>query len=123
MDRNGRDRTDRADRNALHYAVLNHQENAALDLINRGIDINARDGRYRPPLWYAARNGLESVVILPLRNDEINSHIDGRVNRENRGIWTNPEEEAERAGHKEIAKMIRERKELKKGKESDLLSG
>lgn len=108
----------RADCNALQYAVLNHQENAALDLINRGIDINARDGRYRPPLWYPARIGLESVVILLLRNDEINIHIDGRIDRENRGIWTSPEEEAERAGHKEIAKMIRERKELKKGKKA-----
>lgn len=58
----GRDRTDSNARNALHYAVLNQNEEAALSLIERGIDINVLDHLGRPPVLYAAMNHMERVV-------------------------------------------------------------
>ena len=58
----GRDRTDNNARNALHYAILNQNEEAALSLIERGIDINVLDHFGRPPVLYAAMNHMERVV-------------------------------------------------------------
>ena len=58
----GRDRTDSNARNALHYAVLNQNEEAALSLIERGVDINVLDHLARPPVLYTAMNHMERVV-------------------------------------------------------------
>ena len=60
----GRDRTDSNARNALHYAVLNHNEEAAFSLIERGIDINVLDHLGRPPVLYAAMNDMGRVAKL-----------------------------------------------------------
>ena len=63
MDQDGLNRTDNYERNALHYVVLNHKEDAALNLIEHKINYTGRDRKDRPPLWYAAQNGMEKVVI------------------------------------------------------------
>lgn len=57
-----RDRTDSNARNALHYVVLNQNEEAALALIERGIDINMLHHLGRSPVLYAAMNKMERVV-------------------------------------------------------------
>ncbi len=71
MEPDGRARTDRNSRNALHYAVLNQKEEAALSLIEGGIDINAEDCEHAPPLWYAALNDMKGVVDSLLKKVEI----------------------------------------------------
>lgn len=98
----GLDRTDRGGRNALHYAVLNQKEEAASTLIKHGININAEDNEGRPPLWYAASNGMIGVVESLLKNDGINRKSWGDRK------WQFLEQAAEQAGHKEIAEMIRQ---------------
>ena len=71
MEPDGRARRDRNSRNALHYAVLNQKEEAALSLIESGIDINAEDCEQASPLWYAALNDMKGVVDSLLKKDEI----------------------------------------------------
>ena len=71
MKPDGRARTDRNSRNALHYAILNQKEEAALSLIEGGIDINAEDFEGRSPLWYAASKGMQRTVESLLVNDKI----------------------------------------------------
>ena len=71
MEPDGRARTDKEGRNALHYAVLNQNKDAALTLIEAGIEINARDHLGWPPLWYATQKDMNLVVISLLRKDEI----------------------------------------------------
>lgn len=57
-----RDRPDSNARNALCYAGLNQNEEAALSLIGRGIDINVLDHLGRPPVLYAAMNDMGRVL-------------------------------------------------------------
>lgn len=59
MDQDGLNRTDNYARNALHYVVLNHKEDAAWNLIEHKINYTGRDRKDRTPLWYAAQNGME----------------------------------------------------------------
>ena len=128
-------RTDVAGRNALYYAVLNHggdvrfwkpkentgslqrkgnaailenQENAALALIQHGIDCNARDWSHATPLWYAASGGMKRVIEV-LRKMDLVDLVNlkrGRLINMNKRLT--PEREAERAGHSEIATILKE---------------
>ena len=75
MEPDGRARTDRYGRNALHYAVLSQKDMAAEELVAAGIDISVEDYLGRPPLWYAAWNDRESVARLLLRRKEIQISI------------------------------------------------
>ena len=141
MDQKGRNQTDIYGRNALHYAFLKQKENAAdlqqqenaaalkqekeeivMFLINHGFDFNARDrASGRAPLWYAASEGMKGLIEALLGKDLIDLASLGVY-----GTWYGPIKEAERAGHKEIAKMLREWKEKteqkkpESGKEVDL---
>lgn len=109
MDQDGLNRTDNYERNALHYVILNHKEDAALNLIEHKINYTGRDRKDRTPLWYAAQNGLEKAVKSLLEADKINVHDMGQSSGEKNGkLWTTPKEEAEWAGHTKIAKRIRE---------------
>ena len=149
MDHVGLNRTDKDDRNALHYAILNHQEIAAvlgqrqhaadlrrqenpailerkedvaLALIDKGLDINAVDLHGCTPLWYATSEGMEKVVKHLLTLDGRGLDILTRGKRKTESYLT-AEEEAERTGHEEIAKMLKdarkeiERKNAKRGKQ------
>ena len=142
----GRNRADRDNRNALHYAILNHQEIAAvleqkqnaadlrrkenaatleqkedvaLALIDKGLNINAIDLWGCTPLWYAASEGMERVVEHLLTQDRMGL-ADLTRGTWKTGSYLTPEQEAERAGHEEIARMLRdafERKKLGRGEE------
>ena len=111
-DQDGLDRTDRFERNALHYAILNRKEKAALNLIERKINFNSQDSRHRTPLWYAAQKGIERVVEALLKEENIEVDVEGWSNRESQMVWISAAEEAERAGHTKIANMIAARKAL-----------
>ena len=103
MDLNGRNQKDGNGRNALHYAVLNRQEKAALDLIDLGIDINAEDHKGGSSLWYAAWDDMKRVVECLLERKEINLDI---LSRER---WESPKSVLYPAEHdcqKGIAKMV-----------------
>lgn len=111
MSQDGLNRMDNYERNALHYVVLNHKEDAALNLIEHKINYTGRDRKDRTALWYAAQEGMEKVVKSLLEADKINVHDVGQRSEEKNGkLWSTPEQEAEWAGHTKIAKMIRERK-------------
>ena len=66
MSRDGHNRKDNDNRNALHYAILDGEEELAKSLIQRGVDINAEDIFKQQPLFYAGRSQMRSVVILML---------------------------------------------------------
>ena len=139
--------------NALHHAILDHQdiaavlaqnkdknvmdprrldprrrkgnaatatidpikEDVALVLINHGLDINAVDIWGGTLVWYAASAGMERVVEHLLSREDLASLASSK--------WINgrsftPEQEAERAGHEKIAKMLSDvlwEKEAKEG--------
>lgn len=142
MDHGGRNHRDGNERNALHYAILHcpkpdvllkreanpatleKKEDAALDLINKGVDITPMDIWYGTPLRYAASEGMKRVVEHLLKQDRMNLDNLERGKEGHRGL--SPEQEAERAGHKEIAEMLRDAKEEKEkqekadGKENDI---
>ena len=175
MDHAGLNRTDEDRRNALHYAILNHQEiaaileqkhdvadlkrknntatlkkkedaavleliyhvadlrrihntatlkkkeDAAVALIEKGLDINAVDVYGCTPLWYAASEGMKRVVKNLLTRDRMGLAFGLRGERKT-GFYLTPEQEAKRAGHQEIAKVLggaRKRKERKERKQWD----
>lgn len=62
MGHDGLNRTNNYERNALHYVVLNHKEDAALNHIEHKINYISRDRQVRIPLWYAAQKGMEKMV-------------------------------------------------------------
>ena len=70
MKKGGLDQKDCRGRNALVYAILNHQEAAALMLIHRKIQSHTRDQTGKTPLWYAASRGMEKVVEALIKEDE-----------------------------------------------------
>ena len=154
MDHVARNKRDISKRNALHHAILDHQdiaavlaqnkeknvmdprrldprrrkgnaatatidpkkEDVALVLIGHGLDINAMDVRGVTPLWYAASAGMERVVERLLSRKDLASPT--------RGKWINeryftPEQEAERAGHEKITKMLRDARKEKEAKEGE----
>ena len=101
-------------------AILEEQENAALALIQHGIHCNARDGVDATPLWYAASGDMKRVIEV-LRKmdlvDLVNLKQRCLVNlKQGRRVCFNateaflltPEQEAERAGHSEIATILKE---------------
>lgn len=120
MNRDGRDRRDIDRRNALHYAILNQKEEAALCLIEHSIDTNAKDRISGTPLWYAAQKGMERVVESILKNENVDLDSKAWIYRDKKWVRTAPDGEANLAGHTEISRMIRERrKELKEQKERE----
>ena len=112
MDPDGRNRADCKGRNALHYAILNHKEQAALDLIDSGIDINAEDYRGGSPLWYAGLNDMNRLVASLLWKDEINLTPLDRENWVSSGLALTKEEGqiCQERLRKAARKMIRARK-------------
>ena len=119
-DQESLDQVDNQRLNALHHAILNHKEGAALKLIEHKININcgAWLGWTPRPLWLAAQKGLESVVESLLQSDQINVIATGES--DGLGRPTTPQEEAKQAGHEKIAEMIRiwrEKQESMKQKE------
>ena len=91
MSSDGRDRKDNDSRNALHYAIFGGQEDLAISLINRGIDINCEDKFRRQPLWWAAWYKRDRVVVRLLEKSEIQMPL---------MIWRPP---GEKYNSKEIA--------------------
>ena len=69
MSRDGHNRKDNDKRNALHYAILNGEEELAKSQIRRGVDINAEDIHRRQPLWYAAWYRMDLLVQKLLEMD------------------------------------------------------
>lgn len=106
--------------NALVHAILNHQEDAAVNLIRRKIQINGRDSEDRTPLWYAAGRGMEKVVEALLKENHIEVHNKG-YNEQKYRLFSTPKKEAEFNGHKKIVEMIEEW-EKKKEKPSETKS-
>ena len=145
MNQDGRNRIDRNDRNALHYAIQNHRdiaavlekkgtaaglrrkenavtlerkEKAAIALIDKGFDLNATDIWGGTPLWYAASEGMKMVVEHYLKQDRMRHGILILL-KDMDGRWFNPEGAAGRAGHEEISKMLRDAREAKKKKKKE----
>ena len=71
----GRDRKDNDNRNALHYAIFGGEEDLAIFLIRRGIDINAEDIFGKQPLWYAGLSNMDSLVDSLLETDGIHRPV------------------------------------------------
>ncbi|KAK0514771.1 hypothetical protein JMJ35_003388 [Cladonia borealis] len=71
----GRDQKDNDNRNALHYAISGKQEDLAIFLIRRGIDINAEDIFGKQPLWYAGLSNMDSLVDSLLETDGIHRPV------------------------------------------------
>lgn len=101
----GLDQKDHNGRNALVYAILNHQEDAALILIQRKIQFNEQDRKRRTPLWYAAREGMGKVVKALLNEDKIEVNVQG-LSEHNDGSWTSAKIEATMSGHRKIVEMV-----------------
>lgn len=102
----GLDQLDRNRRNALHHAILNHQEAAALDLIRRKINVNELDFWMKTPIWYAATRGMETVVKALLETDGIQVQRLGFSDK-GRELVT-AKKEAKLQGHTKIVEMIEE---------------
>ena len=123
-------RKDSFSRNALYYAVLNpgvdagiwkpkevarslqregkvatleDKEFAALALIERGVGCNAEGMYDGTVLWYAASGGMKNVIEVLRRIDRVDLT---KLTHTREGFI--PEQEAERAGQTEIAKMLRQ---------------
>lgn len=103
---------DRGRKNALHYAIRNCQEKAALTLIQRKIKLNQSDSWGNTPLRYAANRGMEMVVKALLEEDGIQINIRGGFKN------TTAKEEAQSLGRDKIVEMIEEW-ERKNGKQAE----
>ena len=115
----GRDRMDSNARNALHYAVLNQNEEAALSLIKRGIDINVLDHLGRPPVLYAAMNHMERVVESLLKKSNIDLSILPRYEANKPSINITRKGRACQKRFGSLADMIRERRKAQVERERD----
>jgi len=71
--------------NLLHTAIADQNNETALDLINKGIDINAKDFKGRTPLHFAAAyNNLVISKVLLEKGAEVNL----RDQYGNNPLWT-----------------------------------
>ena len=112
MDEDGRNRQNRDSRNALDYAILSGQQEAAMFLVQEGINFNHEDCEHKSPLWHAASKGMKGVIVDILVKHEIDLVSLNRSCLESvpgSKAGRTAIEEAERAGHKDIVKMLEDR--------------
>lgn len=101
--------------NAATATIDPKKEDVALVLIDRGLDINAVDVHSGTPLWYAASAGMERVVERLLSREDLASLTSSKwIN----GRFVTPEQEAERAVHEKIAKMLSDAEKRRKRKKA-----
>jgi len=83
----------------LHVAALMNDSGKAISFIEKSNDVNAKDGRGRSPLDYAAMAGSKEVAeLLIAKGADINERE--RIGRT--PLWW-----ANRRGHKEIVELLR----------------
>lgn len=121
MDHVGQNQKNGDDRNALYYAIRSNRPDAALFLIQQGIsDIDAFDSEYKSPLWHAASKDMITVIKHLLDKGDIDfTSLTTRCYESSCGSEDShtAREEANRAGHKEVAEMIGDREIILKWQE------
>ena len=93
--------------NALFYAILNHHEKVALNLMERRINSTDPDPWNRTPFEYAVGEGMEKVVKLLLDRNEIQIYNTGSSHEESLN-WIVAKRKARSSGHKKIVEILEE---------------